>query len=201
VAKQSKNYRYSTAHQVVIDADTRRVVVVGRPVPGNRHDSRGWEESGAKAVVGNTMTIADGGYQVTGHVAVPRSPPWSADVHGPRSGRAVAARLVERQQTLDVTGLQLVREQGPHLLSVSARHRAVRPTCLSPRSAAASRSGVGCVSTREGRASASRRHAAGRPAGDRGRSRFFPGRPDGQATGAKAVIASTRSAGASSGIR
>ncbi|MEU6847466.1 transposase [Streptomyces sp. NPDC046716] len=68
VAEQSKNYRYSTAHQVVIDADTRLVVVVGRPLPGNRHDSRGWEESGAKAAVGKTMTIADGGYQGTGLV-------------------------------------------------------------------------------------------------------------------------------------
>ncbi len=66
IAEQSKNYRYSTAHQVVIDADTRLVVVVGRPLPGNRHDSRGWEESGAKAAVGNTTTIADGGYQGTG---------------------------------------------------------------------------------------------------------------------------------------
>lgn len=45
VAEQSENYRYSTAHQVVIDADTLLVVVVGRPLPGNRHDSRGWEES------------------------------------------------------------------------------------------------------------------------------------------------------------
>lgn len=41
VAEQSKNYRYSTAHQVVIDADTRLVVLVGRPLPGNRHDARG----------------------------------------------------------------------------------------------------------------------------------------------------------------
>ena len=32
VAEQSKNYRYSTNHQVVIDADTRLVVVVGRPL-------------------------------------------------------------------------------------------------------------------------------------------------------------------------
>jgi hypothetical protein len=38
VAEQSKNYRYSTNHRVVIDADTRRVVVVGRPLPGNRND-------------------------------------------------------------------------------------------------------------------------------------------------------------------
>ncbi|GAA3840601.1 hypothetical protein GCM10022206_93700 [Streptomyces chiangmaiensis] len=36
IAEQSKNYRYSTAHQVVADADSRLVVVVGRPLPGNR---------------------------------------------------------------------------------------------------------------------------------------------------------------------
>lgn len=68
VAEQSKNYRYSTNHQVVIDADSRLVVVVGRPVPGNRNDCKVWVESGAKAVVGNTMTIADGGYPGTGLV-------------------------------------------------------------------------------------------------------------------------------------
>lgn len=37
VAEQSKNYRYSTNHQVVIDSDTRLVVVIGPPVPGHRH--------------------------------------------------------------------------------------------------------------------------------------------------------------------
>jgi hypothetical protein len=41
VAEQSKNYRYSTNHQVVIDADTRLVVVVGQPLPGNRNDCEG----------------------------------------------------------------------------------------------------------------------------------------------------------------
>ncbi|WP_042434452.1 IS5/IS1182 family transposase, partial [Streptacidiphilus anmyonensis] len=40
VAEQSRNYRYSTNHQVVIDADSRRVVVVGRPLPGNRNDCK-----------------------------------------------------------------------------------------------------------------------------------------------------------------
>ncbi|MGY0489141.1 transposase [Streptomyces sp. WG-D5] len=68
VAEQSKNYRYSTNHQVVIDADSRLVIVVGRPLPGNRNDCKAWEESGAKAAVGNTMTIADGGYPGTGLV-------------------------------------------------------------------------------------------------------------------------------------
>lgn len=68
IAEQSKNYRYSTNHQVVIDADSRLVVVVGRPLPGNRNDCKAWEESGAKDAVGNTMTIADGGYPGTGLV-------------------------------------------------------------------------------------------------------------------------------------
>jgi hypothetical protein len=40
IAEQSKNYRYSTNHQVVIDADTRLVLAVGRPVPGNRNDCK-----------------------------------------------------------------------------------------------------------------------------------------------------------------
>ncbi|RYJ25779.1 mobile element protein [Streptomyces sp. L-9-10] len=44
VAEQSKNYRYSTNHQVVINADTRPVVVVGRPLPGNRNDCKAWEQ-------------------------------------------------------------------------------------------------------------------------------------------------------------
>jgi hypothetical protein len=67
VAASSKNYRYSTNHQVVIDADTRLVVAVGKPLPGNRNDCRAREESGAKAAVGTTpAVIADGGYRGTG---------------------------------------------------------------------------------------------------------------------------------------
>ncbi|MGW0095618.1 transposase [Streptomyces sp. NPDC003328] len=74
IAEQSKNYRYSTNHQVVVDADTRLVVAVGRPLPGNRNDCKAWEESGAKAAVGRTATIADGGYQGTGLVIPHRRP-------------------------------------------------------------------------------------------------------------------------------
>ena len=61
VAEQSKNYRYSTNQQVVIDADTRLVVAVGRPVPGNRNDCTAWELSGVKDAVGRTTVIAEGG--------------------------------------------------------------------------------------------------------------------------------------------
>ncbi|MFD0396215.1 transposase [Streptomyces nogalater] len=67
VAASSKNYRYPTNHQVVIDADTRLVVAVGKPLPGNRNDCRAWQESGAKTAVGATPAmIADGGYRGTG---------------------------------------------------------------------------------------------------------------------------------------
>lgn len=66
IAEQSKNYRYSTNHQVVIDADTRLVVVVGRPLPGNRNDCKAWEESGATAAVGTTVTIADAAIRAQG---------------------------------------------------------------------------------------------------------------------------------------
>ena len=96
VAEQSKNYRYSTNHQVVIDADTRLVVVVGRPLAGNRNDCRAWEESGAKAAVGRTLTIADGGYPGTGLVMPHRRrkgedlPDWKRRTTSPtsRSGPA-----------------------------------------------------------------------------------------------------------------
>ncbi len=85
IAEQSKNYRYSTNHQVVIDADTRLVVVVGQPLPGNPNDCKAWEESDAKAAVGKTMTIAAGGYPGTGLARLPpqrrRRPPHHARHH------------------------------------------------------------------------------------------------------------------------
>ncbi len=66
IAEQSKNYRHSTNHQVVIDADSQLVVAVGRPLPGNRNDCKAWELSGAKAAVGRATVIADGGHRGTG---------------------------------------------------------------------------------------------------------------------------------------
>ncbi|MEU2552265.1 transposase [Streptomyces sp. NPDC013313] len=98
IAEQSKNYRYSTNHQVVIDADTRLVVAVGRPLPGNRNDCAAWELSGAKDAVGRTTVIADGGYRGTGLVIPHRRAPGQADLtawneeHN-RSHRKVRARV------------------------------------------------------------------------------------------------------------
>ncbi|MEU0840386.1 transposase [Streptomyces sp. NPDC005962] len=98
IAEQSKNYRYSTNHQVVIDADSRLVVAVGRPLPGNRNDCKAWELSGAKNAVGRTTVIADGGYRGTGLVIPHRRergqaelPDWKEEHN--RSHRKVRARV------------------------------------------------------------------------------------------------------------
>jgi hypothetical protein len=98
VAEQSKNYRYSTNHQVVIDADTRLVVAVGRPVTGNRNDCKACELSGAKAAVGRATVIADGGYRGTGLVIPHRRergqtelPAWKEEHN--TSHRKVRARV------------------------------------------------------------------------------------------------------------
>jgi hypothetical protein len=49
IAASSKNYRYSTNHQVVIDADTQLVVALGTPLPGNRNDCRAFGEPSTPA--------------------------------------------------------------------------------------------------------------------------------------------------------
>ncbi|MEW2275789.1 transposase [Streptomyces griseofuscus] len=66
VAASSKNYRYSTNLQVVIDANSRLVVAIGLPLPGSRNDCRAFTESGVDRVCRGAPTIADGGYQGTG---------------------------------------------------------------------------------------------------------------------------------------
>jgi hypothetical protein len=100
IAEQSKNYRYSTNHQVVIDADTRLVVAVGRPLPGNRNDFKAWELSGAKAALGRTTVIADGGYRGTGLVIPHRRAPGEADLPAWKEERAVGRAGGPRRRKL-----------------------------------------------------------------------------------------------------
>lgn len=98
IAERSKSHRYSTNHQVVIDADTCLVVMVGRPLARNRNDCKAWEESGAKAAVDKTLTIADGGYPGTG-LAIPHRrqrgqselPAWKEEHN--KSHKQVRARV------------------------------------------------------------------------------------------------------------
>jgi hypothetical protein len=80
VAAKSKNYRYSTNHQVVIDADTQLVVAVRTPLPGNRNDSVAFAASGVDHATRNATVFADGGYQGTERTfriaAGRRTKPW-----------------------------------------------------------------------------------------------------------------------------
>ncbi|HLS78883.1 MAG TPA: transposase [Nocardia sp.] len=97
VAAPSKNYRYSTNHQVVIDADTELVVALGRPLPGNCNDCRAYAESGVAHACRNAVVIADGGYQGTSviipHRRIPgRDLPAWKQAHN-ASHRKVRARV------------------------------------------------------------------------------------------------------------
>ncbi len=66
VSASSKNYRYSAGLQVLIKVDTRVVLAVGRPLPGNRNYCTAFAESGIKDACGAATVLADGGYQGTG---------------------------------------------------------------------------------------------------------------------------------------
>ncbi|MFF6960724.1 MULTISPECIES: transposase [unclassified Streptomyces] len=129
IAEQSKNYRYSTNHQVVVDADTRLVVAVGRPVPGNRNDCKAWAESGAKAAVGRTTTIADGGYQGTG-LAVPHRRPaggelcgWKHEHHrSHKQGRARVEHVFARMKTWKILRDCRLKGDGGHYAILGIAH-------------------------------------------------------------------------------
>lgn len=66
-----------TVHQVVIDADTKLVVVLGKPLPGNgnRNGCQAWTESGVAHACRDAVVIADGGHQGTGLIIPHRRSP------------------------------------------------------------------------------------------------------------------------------
>jgi hypothetical protein len=132
IAEQSKNYRYSTNHQVVIDADTRLVVAIGRPLPGNRNDCKAWELSGAKAAVGRTTVIADGRYRGTGLVIPHRREPGQSELEPWKeehntSHRKVRARVEHafaRMKTWKILRDCRLRGDGVHhaMLGIAGLH-------------------------------------------------------------------------------
>jgi len=66
ISASSKNYRYSTNLQVVIDANSRLVVAIGLPLPGSRNDCRAFSESGVDRACRGAPIMAAGGYRGTG---------------------------------------------------------------------------------------------------------------------------------------
>jgi group II intron reverse transcriptase/maturase len=69
------NYRYSTNPQVAIDADTRLVIAIGDPRPGNRNDCTVYRDSGIADVLEDRPVMADGGYQGNPKVIMPYRKP------------------------------------------------------------------------------------------------------------------------------
>lgn len=66
LAASSKNYRYSTNHQVVIDANSRFVVAVGLPLPGDRDDCRDFTEFGVDRACRDAPVLAAAAAQAQG---------------------------------------------------------------------------------------------------------------------------------------
>ncbi|MEU6038976.1 transposase family protein, partial [Actinomadura sp. NPDC047616] len=99
VTAQSKNYRYSVNMQVVIDANTRLVVVVGQPVPGNHNDCTAFRDWGAGQACRGAHVMADGGYQGNRQVIMPyrrprdggELPAWQEELNAVH--RSVRARV------------------------------------------------------------------------------------------------------------
>lgn len=97
IAAPSKNYRYSTDHQVVIDPDSQMLVALGTPLPGNRNDCKASSESGAAHACRNHDVTGDGGYIATGVIIPHRRrpgetlPDWKAQHN--TSHRHVRARV------------------------------------------------------------------------------------------------------------
>lgn len=65
IAASSKNHRTSVNMQVVINAESRLVVAVGQPQPGNRSRAA-WTDSEINRAASGETVLADGGYQGTG---------------------------------------------------------------------------------------------------------------------------------------
>jgi hypothetical protein len=99
LAAQSKNYRYSTNLQVAIDANTRLVVALGDPQPGNRNDTIVYRSSGINQKLVGRPTMADGAYRGNPEVLIPYRKPqdgtalpqWKEDLNA--THRTVRARV------------------------------------------------------------------------------------------------------------
>jgi DDE superfamily endonuclease/Helix-turn-helix of DDE superfamily endonuclease len=95
LAAPSKNYRYSTNLQVAIDANTRLVVALGDPQPGNRNDTVVYRSSGINAKLAGRSTMADGAYRGNPEVVIPyRQPADGTDLPQWKQDRNAVHRRV-----------------------------------------------------------------------------------------------------------
>lgn len=132
IAASSKNYRFSTNQQVVIDASSRLVVAVGLPLPGNRNDCRAFTESGVDRDSWDAPALADGGYQGTGALIPHRrsrgqkclTPEQEADNAVHRRARARVEHVFSRMKNWEIVRDCRLRGDGVHhaMLGVARLH-------------------------------------------------------------------------------
>jgi hypothetical protein len=99
LAARSKNYRYSTNLQVAIDANTRLVVALGDPQPGNRNDTLVYRSSRINRKLDGRPVMADGAYRGNPEVVIAYRkpaggsdlPPWQEHLNTVH--RSVRARI------------------------------------------------------------------------------------------------------------
>ncbi|MDM3927827.1 transposase family protein [Mycobacterium intracellulare subsp. chimaera] len=95
----SKNYRRSINTQVIICADRRRVVAVGRCWPGNRNDIVVARRTVAHLLNGdNRVILGDGGYRGIPTITTPARDRSGRIIHDDdyRAHRRVRARVEQR---------------------------------------------------------------------------------------------------------
>ncbi|MEU5191585.1 transposase [Streptomyces klenkii] len=134
VAASSKNYRYSTNLQVIIDTNSRLVVAVGRPLPGSRHDARAYGESGVDQAVKNAPLLGDGGYRGMAALIThwprpnqPLTPEQQADNTVHRRARARVEHAFSRMKTFKILRDCRLRGDGVHqaMLGIARLHNLV----------------------------------------------------------------------------
>jgi hypothetical protein len=99
LAAPSKNYRYSANLQVAIDANTRLVIALGDPQPGNRNDTIVYRTSGINQQLAGRDVMADGAYRGNPEVIIPyrkprdgsELPAWKQDYNA--GHRKIRARV------------------------------------------------------------------------------------------------------------
>ncbi len=152
VTASSKKHRYSANMQVVIDAKTRLMVAVGRPVPGNHNDCTVFRDSGADTACRGAHVMADGGYQGNQHVIMPyrrprdgsELPTWQHElntVHKRVRARVEHARPGDSRLTGPEDAISAAARLAAPLdhygTAFSSLHRygvgGCRPWCLAPR--------------------------------------------------------------------
>ncbi len=120
VGSSSRNYRFSANVQVIVDADTRLVIAVARPVPGTTADAHAWRVSGLAEHCQGVTVLADGAYlncgMVTPHRKRPRRtllPGEEADNAAHRTVRARVEHVIGRMKNYKI--LRDCRQHGDGL--------------------------------------------------------------------------------------